>query len=75
MNARVANGKRKFAGKLARTCTIGWAARATRGLRPIQTPIGTHTSVAKTTSTITREKVIAPYPNALRTSPGPSAPM
>ncbi len=55
--ATVANGKRKFAGKLARTWTTGCAYRARRGLMPILTPIGTQTSDAKTTRVATRSRV------------------
>ena len=46
MNTATMNGKMKLAGKLARTCTSGCAERATRGLMPIFTPIGTQISVA-----------------------------
>src|ERR1700760_1451303 len=38
IRARVANGNRKLAGKLASTWTTGWAYRVTLGFIPIQTP-------------------------------------
>ena len=63
-NTTVANGNMKLAGKLASTCTIGWAIRVTFGFIPIHTPIGTHTTVATATSTITRAKVAAPSAKA-----------
>ena len=47
----IANGKMKFAGKLANTCTTGCRYWATRGLKPIQTPTGTQTTDATATTT------------------------
>ena len=55
-----ANGKTKFAGNEARTCTTGWASRDTRGFIPIHTPIGTQMTLATISSTTTRAKVAAP---------------
>ena len=37
-NTRVTSGNRKLAGKLASTCTTGWAYLVTRGFMPIHTP-------------------------------------
>ena len=57
MKIRVANGKRRMAGKLARTCTTGWANRASFGLMPIFTPMGTQMSVEIVSRTTTLAKV------------------
>ncbi len=67
-------GNRKFAGKLARTCTSGWASLDTLGFSPIHTPIGTQITVATTTRTTTRPKVIRPSRSAWPTSPNPAVP-
>ena len=53
----MANGKMKLAGKLASTWTTGCMNWATRGLKPIQTPIGTQTTEDTATTTTTRRKV------------------
>ena len=68
----IANGNRKFAGKLASSCTTGWASRLIRGFIPIQTPIGTQTTVANSRITTTRAIVTAPSPNASRKAPRPT---
>ena len=57
MSTAMMNGNTKLAGKLASTCTSGCAERATRGLIPIFTPIGTQISVATITITTTRRNV------------------
>ena len=49
----MANGNSRMAGKLASTCTTGWAKRDSLGLIPIFTPIGTQISVSTTTTTTT----------------------
>ncbi len=65
----VANGNRKFAGNEARTCTIGWASRETRGFIPIHTPTGTQMMLEMISSATTRANVAAPSTKA-----GPNAP-
>jgi hypothetical protein len=45
MKMSVAKGKSRMAGKLASTCTTGWAKRDSFGLIPIFTPTGTQMSV------------------------------
>ena len=49
-----------MAGKLARTCTTGWAKRDSLGLMPIFTPTGTQMSVEMISRTTTRAKVAKP---------------
>src|SRR5579863_10507306 len=58
-NTTMANGKMKFAGKLASTCTTGCMYWATRGLKPIHTPTGTQTTEDTATTTATRSSVEA----------------
>ena len=62
------SGNNKFAGKAARNCAIGCTHCATRGLRPIHTPIGTHTKLASAIKTITRAKVSNPRNPTSRSS-------
>ncbi len=75
MKITMANGKMKFAGKLASTCTIGCMNWATRGLKPIHTPTGTQTSEETVTTTTTRRKVRKPRPNAVPNTPSPCVPV
>ena len=70
----IANGKMKFAGKLANTCTTGCRYWATRGLKPIQTPTGTQITDDTATTTATRRKVRKPRPNACPRTPRPCCP-
>ena len=56
----MANGKMKFAGKLASTWTIGCMNCATRGLKPIQTPTGIQMIDETITTTATRRNVRKP---------------
>ena len=61
-------GNARFAGNAARNCASGWIRSASFGRSPIQTPTGTHISVASAISTTTRASVMNPYPIALKTS-------
>ncbi len=70
----IANGKMKFAGKLASTCTTGCMNWATRGLNPIHTPTGTQITDDTVTTTTTRRKVRKPRPNAVPKTPRPCGP-
>ncbi len=67
----VANGKRRMAGKLANTCTTGWANRESFGLMPIFTPTGTQMSVEMASRMTTRAKVANPNPMRLGKRPKP----
>src|SRR5579863_4278686 len=71
-NSAVANGNTKLAGKLASTCTTGWARRVIFGFIPIHTPTGTQTTVATAISTTTRANVAAPSSRALPNAPSPT---
>ena len=55
-------GNSRMAGKLARTCTTGWAKRDSFGLIPIFTPMGTQMSVEMVSRTTTLAKVASPNP-------------
>ena len=60
INQAIANGKMKFAGKLARICTIGCIIREILGFMPITTPTGTQISELIKINAATRTKVMPP---------------
>ncbi len=71
-NTAVTSGNSRFAGKLARTWTTGWANRATRGFIPIHTPTGTHSRLEATRSASTRPNVARPSSATWPNSPNPT---
>ena len=70
--AMTAKGNNTFAGKAARNCATGCNRSAQRGRRPIQTPMGTQTTLATAISKRTRTIVIVASPNTQSTSPSAS---
>ncbi len=73
-NQPTTSGNVMLTGNDAPICASGWAKRATRGWKPIQTPTGVQTIVASTVIAITRSIVRNPSHAMCPNRPQDSAP-